>query len=164
MELRFDARDLRKAFGRFATGITVVTTKLPDGQRIGLTANSFTSVSMSPPLVSWNYRREALGFAAFVQAQHFAIHVLGQHQLHLSPQFASSAPDRFRGVELETGMGDVPLIKNCAATFECRQWSTVEAGDHVILLGEVLRYTHSDAPPLVFHAGAYMQLPQVRCA
>lgn len=164
MEPHFDARDLRNAFGRFATGVTVVTTVLPNGQPIGLTANSFSSVSMSPPLVSWNYRREALGFAAFVGASHFAVHVLGQHQLHLSPQFASSVPDRFQGLELETGLGGVPLIKDCAAVFECRQWSTVEAGDHVILLGEVLRYMHNDAPPLVFHAGRYMQWPQAQRA
>ncbi|VFR32550.1 Nitrilotriacetate monooxygenase component B [plant metagenome] len=164
MEPGFDARDLRKAFGRFATGVTVVTTLLPDGQRIGVTANSFTSVSISPPLISWNYRREALGLAAFLQAPHFAVHVLGQHQLHLSPQFASPVADRFVGVELETGFGGVPLIKDCAATFECCQWSTVDAGDHVILLGQVLRYMHSDAPPLVFHAGGYLQWPQAQCA
>lgn len=160
METIFDTRDLRKAFGRFATGVTVVTAALPDGQRIGITANSFTSVSMTPPLVSWNYRREALGLAAFMQASHFAVHVLGQHQMHLSPQFASPVADRFAGVAVSEGLGGVPLIDGCAATFECRAWSTVDAGDHVIILGEVLRYTHTDAAPLVFHGGSYLQWPQ----
>lgn len=157
---QLDLRNLRKAFGRFATGVTVVTSRLSDGQPIGVTANSFTSVSMAPPLVSWNYRRDALGFGAFLKAPHFAIHVLGQHQAHLSPQFAASVPDRFEDVEVEAGIGGIPLIKDCGATFECRQWSTVDAGDHVIIIGEVLRYTHNDLPPLVFHAGTYVRLPQ----
>lgn len=153
----FDVRSLRKAFGRFATGVTVVTSTLSDGQRIGVTANSFTSVSMEPPLISWNYRRDALGFAAFLQAPHFAVHVLTEHQAHLSPKFAAPVPDRFEDVDVETGIGGVPLIKDCGATFECHLWSTVEAGDHVIIIGEVMRYTHNDLPPLVFHAGSYLQ-------
>ncbi|MBN9408597.1 MAG: flavin reductase family protein [Burkholderiales bacterium] len=160
LDTEFDARDLRKAFGRFATGVTVVTAALPDGRRVGITANSFTSVSMSPPLVSWNYRRDAFGLALLMQASHFAVHVLAEDQMHLSPQFASPVPDRFAGVSVSEGLGGVPLIDGCGATFECRLWSTFEAGDHVIIVGEVLRYTHSDAPPLVFHAGSYLQWPR----
>lgn len=164
MDTGFDMRDLRKAFGRFATGVTVVTAALPDGQRIGVTANSFTSVSMTPPLISWNYRRDARGLPLFMQASHFAIHVLGQHQMHLSPRFAAAVPDRFEGLPVSEGMGGAPVLGGCSATFECRKWSVVEAGDHVILLGEVLRYTHDDSPPLVFHGGGYLQWPQARQA
>ncbi|MGA0571318.1 flavin reductase family protein [Variovorax sp. VNK109] len=164
MENLFDTRDLRRAFGRFATGVTVVTAALPDGQRIGVTANSFTSVSMSPPLISWNYRRDARGLPLFMEAGHFAIHVLGQHQMHLSPRFASALPDRFDGVPLSEGWGGAPLIDGCSATFECRKWSIVEAGDHVIILGEVLRYSHTDCTPLVFHGGDYLQWPEARQA
>jgi len=163
MEQIFDPRLLRQAFGRYATGVTVVTARLSDGKQIGVTANSFTSVSMSPPLISWNYRRDAFGYEAFLGARHFAVHVLGHHQRHLSPQFASAVADRFKDVELDEGLGGVPLIRDCGATFECRQWSTVEAGDHVIILGEVLRFTHNDTAPLVFHAGSYLQLPAAQC-
>jgi 3-hydroxy-9,10-secoandrosta-1,3,5(10)-triene-9,17-dione monooxygenase reductase component len=140
---QLDVRNLRKAFGRCATGVTVVTSRLSDIQPIGVTANSFTSMSISPALVSWNYRSEALGFGAFLKAPYFAIRVLGQCQAALSPQFAASVPDRFAGVDVEEGIGGVPLIKGCGATFECRQWSAVEAGDHVIIIGEVLRYTRT---------------------
>ncbi len=158
------ARNLRKPFGQCATGVTVVTSRLSNGQPMIVMANSFTSVSISPALVSWNYRSEALGFGAFVKAPYFAIHVLGQCQAALSRQFAASVPDRFAGVDVEEGIGGIPLIKSCGATFECRQWSAVEAGDHVIIIGEVLRYTHNDLPPLVFHAGGYLQWPEGACA
>lgn len=160
----FDPLHLRRAFGRFATGVTVVTSVGPDGRLIGVTVNSFASVSMTPPLVSWNYRREALAFAALAGAPHFAVHVLGRHQRQLSSQFASNAADRFAGVEVSRGIGNVPVITGCAAVFECRQWSTVEAGDHAIILGEVLRYAHDDAPPLVFHGGDYLTWPEATAA
>lgn len=158
MSPEFDSKDLRRAFGRFATGVTVVTTVLSDGQLIGITANSFASVSLSPPLISWNYRRQARACEAFMRAEHFAVHVLAQDQQHLSPQFAAPVADRFAGVDIESGIGGVPLIPDCAATFECRLWSTVDAGDHVIILGEVKRFTHNDALPLVFHGGSYAAL------
>lgn len=160
METAFDAHDLRKAFGRFATGVTVVTAAGTQGERIGVTANSFTSVSMSPPLISWNYRRDARGLPLFMHSDFFAIHVLGQHQMHLSPRFASAIPDRFEGMAASTNQEGVPIIQGCNATFECRKWSVVEAGDHVIILGEVLRYSHQERTPLVFHGGSYLQWPE----
>lgn len=160
----FDPRDLRKAFGRFATGVTVITAALPGGRRFGVTANSFTSVSLSPPLVSWNYRLAALGLPAFLQARHFAIHVLAEGQMFLAQRFASGMVDRFEGVPIKTGLGDVPLIEGCNAVFQCSRWSTVEAGDHMIILGEVLRYDHRDAPPLLFHSGGYVQCSRAEVA
>ena len=155
-----DRRDYRNALGRFATGVTVVTTCASNGLPIGVTANSFTSVSMAPPLVSWNYRLEAAGLQAFLDAEYFAIHVLSQRQKLLSPQFSSATADRFAGVDVQVGLGNLPIIPNSLAIFECRKWSTLEAGDHVILLGEVLRYSYNEEPPLVFHGGTYTQLPE----
>lgn len=149
--------DLRKAFGSFATGVTIVTT-CAGKQPVGFTANSFASVSMEPPLLSWNYRKAAHGVAAFLEAEYFAIHVLGLDQQHLSTQFASPVVERFAGLSLREGLGGIPVIEGCSATFECRRWSTVDAGDHVIFIGEVLRYAHDALPPLVFHGGNYARL------
>ena len=149
--------DLRKAFGSFATGVTVVTT-CAQNRPVGFTANSFASVSMAPPLVSWNYRKAAYGVAAFLEAEHFAIHVLGLDQQHISKRFASPVAERFAGIPLREGLGGLPVIQGCSATFECRRWSTLDAGDHVIFIGEVLRYTHEALPPLVFHGGNYVRL------
>ncbi len=152
----FDPRDLRKAFGQFATGVTVVTTALADGRRFGVTVNSFASVSLTPALVSWNYRRDAPGLPLLMASDYFAVHVLGQAQEAVSRQFSAPLADRFAGVATQPGLGGVPLIEDCAATFECRQWSTVDAGDHVIFLGQVMRYQHRAAQPLVFHGGSYV--------
>ena len=151
--------DLRKAFGSFATGVTVITTCV-GGQPVGFTANSFASVSMEPPLISWNYRKSAFGVAAFLEAEHFAVNVLGVDQQALSRQFASPVGERFAGVSLREGLGGVPVIEGCSATFECRRWSTLDAGDHVIFIGEVLRYAHAALPPLVFHGGNYARLAE----
>jgi 3-hydroxy-9,10-secoandrosta-1,3,5(10)-triene-9,17-dione monooxygenase reductase component len=149
--------DLRKAFGRFATGVTVVTTCV-QGEPLGFTANSFASVSMAPPLVSWNYRKAAFGLSHFLAAEYFAVNVLGLDQQHLSTQFATGSGPRFAGVSVRAGLGQVPVIEGCSATFECRLRDTLEAGDHVIFVGEVLRYEHDERPPLVFHAGGYSRL------
>jgi flavin reductase (DIM6/NTAB) family NADH-FMN oxidoreductase RutF len=152
---RFDRRDLRKALGQFATGVTVVTTRMPDGRRVGVTANSFSSLSLDPPLVLWSVSRGAPSFADFMSAGHFAVNVLGAGQHHLSRQFSTPLPDKFVGVAYRDGIGAVPVLEGTIASFECRSVRQYEGGDHVILVGEVERYTRTDGEPLVFHCGCY---------
>jgi flavin reductase (DIM6/NTAB) family NADH-FMN oxidoreductase RutF len=151
----FDPRDLRQAFGRFATGVTVVTFRLADGRRVGLTANSFASVSLDPPLVSWNYRRASPHLEAVLACRHFLVHVLAADQRDLSQRMARPAEDKFAGLPLQDGLGGTPRIPGSLATFECDMWKTVDAGDHVIFLGKVVRYEHADGEPLVFVNGRY---------
>ncbi len=150
----FDARDLRSAFSQYATGITVVTAQGSDAP-IGMTANSFTSVSMDPPLVLWCPGKNSPSTAQFKAASHFAINVLARDQHDLSRQFATPADDKFAGVEIELGRGNVPLIKGALARFQCRTVNTYDAGDHLIMVGEIEAYDASDGEPLVFHSGRY---------
>lgn len=152
---RFDRRDLRKALGQFATGVTVVTTRMPDGRRVGMTANSFSSLSLDPPLVLWSVSRNAPSFADFLSAGHFAINILGAGQHHLSRQFSTPQVDKFDGIPYRDGIGGVPVLESTIASFECRSVRQYEGGDHVILLGEVERYCRVDGEPLVFHSGCY---------
>ncbi|WP_125100169.1 flavin reductase family protein [Leucobacter chromiireducens] len=151
----FDPRDLRSAFGQFATGVTVVTTVTPDGERIGVTANSFTSLSMDPPLVLWCPGRHLRSLPAFETASHFAINVLANDQQHLSRQFATGASDKFDGVALREGLAGLPVLEGTLATFECETVARHEAGDHVIYIGQIRQYAHAAAAPLVFHGGSY---------
>ena len=155
----FDVRSLRNALGAFATGVTIVTTRGPAGD-IGLTANSFSSVSLNPPMVLWSLAKTSASIDAFRDAPHFAIHILSSEQEHLSTRFASKTPDRFAGLDLERGPDDIPMLANCSARFTCRTAFQYEGGDHVIFVGEVVEFTHSRSGPLVFHGGRYGMLFQ----
>jgi flavin reductase (DIM6/NTAB) family NADH-FMN oxidoreductase RutF/2-polyprenyl-6-methoxyphenol hydroxylase-like FAD-dependent oxidoreductase len=150
---RFDARDLRRALGQFATGVTVVTTTDPTGRPVGMTANSFTSVSLNPPLVLWAAARSSPSLEAFEACDRFAVNVLASDQHHLSRQFATSGADKFDGVRLVPG--DLPLLEGTVAHFVCRRTARVEAGDHVVFLGEIESYDAPGGEPLVFHSGFY---------
>lgn len=150
-----DARLFRSALGSFTTGVTIVTTRDDLGADVGLTANSFNSVSLTPPMVLWSLSKNSTNLAAFEAADHFAIHVLAVDQDGLSARFARSGIDKFDGLELGRGQGGVPLIDGCAARFECRTAFKYEGGDHVIFVGEVTGFDHYDRPPLVFHGGRY---------
>lgn len=152
---RFDQRELRRAFGQFATGVTIVTTRAENGHRIGVTANSFTSLSLDPPLLLWCVSKDAPSLPAFETATHFAVNVLCADQHYLSRQFATPSDDKFAGVEFHEGAAGVPLLDGVLAHFICRSIRHVEAGDHVILIGEVERFATFDGEPLVFHSGAY---------
>jgi flavin reductase (DIM6/NTAB) family NADH-FMN oxidoreductase RutF len=147
---------LRAALGLFATGVTIVTTRASDGSMIGLTANSFNSVSLTPPLVLWSLGLKAGSLQAFLQAKHYAIHVLSVEQQPLAERFASKVVDRFDGLSFHEGLGGVPLIPGCAAVFECTNKSQYPEGDHVILVGEVLACQHdATRSPLLFHGGKF---------
>ncbi len=151
----YDKRALRDALGRFATGVTVVTTCCPAGKLEGLTANSFSAVSLDPPLVLWSLRRDAGSMPSFSKASHFAVNVLAASQKDVSAHFARSQPDKFAMAAYETGHGGCPVLADALATFECSLETQVEGGDHIIFIGRVLRATYRDDDPLVFAGGAY---------
>jgi flavin reductase (DIM6/NTAB) family NADH-FMN oxidoreductase RutF/DNA-binding MarR family transcriptional regulator len=144
----------RRSLAEFATGVTVITTSAND-ESFGLTSNSLASVSLEPPLVLWSIRRESKSFAAFAACSHFAVNVLADDQIELSQRFARSGPDKFKGLNCQVGEGAVPLLGGAAATFECVRRETHDGGDHLILVGEVLRYSRYDRQPLLFVKGRY---------
>jgi flavin reductase (DIM6/NTAB) family NADH-FMN oxidoreductase RutF len=146
---------LRHALGRFATGVTVVTTCCTDGKLEGLTVNSFSSVSLDPPLVLWSLHRQAPSLASFLDSGRFAINVLGIHQRTLSKHFSQPSRHKFDGVAHHRGLGGCPLLPDCIANFECRTETTIDGGDHVILIGRIERVSHREDDPLIFSAGKY---------
>lgn len=150
-----DAREFRGALGAFTTGVTIVTTRDAAGQDVGLTVNSFNSVSLEPPLVLWSLARSSASLAAFVGAEFFAVHILGARQEQLSNLFAKRGADKFAGIDVARGHGGAPLLDGCAARFECRTAYRHAGGDHEIFVGEVLTFEHFDEAPLVFQKGGY---------
>jgi len=151
----FDERDYRSALGQFATGVTVITTRSKDGRKIGLTVNSFTSVSLTPPLVLWSLSRQATDFADLIEAKNFAVNVLASNQHHLSRKFAATDKEKFAGVESADSAEGLPLLAGATAHFLCRKTHEFDGGDHIILLGEVEEYRWRGGEPLVFHSGRY---------
>lgn len=155
-----ESRQFRQALCQFATGVTIVTALDGEGRSIGVTANSFNTVSLDPPLVLWSIGKSAYSYPAFSRAEHFAVHVLGAGQRPLSDRFAQAATDKFAGLEVGNGLGNVPLLPGCLASFECGTEHRYEGGDHLILVGRVLRMelAQSAAQPLLFHRGRYAEL------
>lgn len=151
-------RQLRDAFGKFATGVTVITVPSADGP-IGIVANSFSSVSLDPALVLWSVERSARRFPYFEAADHYAIHVLSADQKTLCDRVARNAHAlQDEGLELNTD--GVPLIDHCLARFECRRVAAHAAGDHVIIVGQVQRTSMRDGSALTFYAGDFGTLAQ----
>lgn len=152
----FSSPEFRAALGMFATGVTIVTARTADGGLIGLTANSFNSVSIDPPLVLWSLARAAASLPAFSTGSHYAINILGADQHELAKRFAAKGLDRFADVSFVEGAGGAPLLSGAAASFECFNRSRYEEGDHVIFVGEVERCSHRlGASPLLFHGGRF---------
>ncbi len=152
----FTSADFRHALGMFATGVTIVTARDAGGQRVGLTANSFNSVSLTPPLVLWSLSHQAASVLAFSSGSHYAINVLAADQRALAERFAARQGDRFEGVALREGSSGAPIIEGAAAVFECFNRSRYEEGDHIIFVGEVERCERrAGASPLIFHGGRY---------
>ena len=154
-EAGFDATEFRKALGSFATGVTIITTRSEDGMPLGMTVNSFNSVSLNPPLVLWSLANTSMSLAAFRAAPHWAVHVLATDQEELSGRFARRGVDKFAGLTVDEGVGRIPLLRGCNARFQCRSAFQYEGGDHVIFVGEVLAFDRADSAPLVFHGGRY---------
>ena len=140
----------------FATGVTIVTARTPAGALIGLTANSFNSLSLNPPLVLWSLSQAAGSMPALSTGSHYAINVLAADQKALAERFAGRRADRWAGVAYTEGASGAPLISGAAASFECFNRSRYEEGDHVIFVGEVERCSHRPgAAPLLFHGGKF---------
>ncbi|NUT64707.1 flavin reductase [Pseudomonas corrugata] len=151
----FDPKEFRRTLGTFTTGVTIITTRTADGTPIGLTANSFNSVSLDPPMVLWSLAKTSRSLEAFTVAEHWAVHILAVDQESLSDRFAKSSEDKFAGVQVQSGIGDTPLLSGCSSRLQCKTLFQYEGGDHIIFVGEVLDFDRNEIPPLVFHAGNY---------
>ena len=152
----FDARALRQVLGAFVTGVTVITTIDRDGRPHGLTANSFSSVSLDPPLVLWSQSLTAPSHPVFREAERFVVNILADDQVEVSNRFARAGTDKFAGCATRPGLGGVPLIQGCAAYLECRRINSFPGGDHLVFLGEVDRIERTGLQPLVFGGGKYL--------
>lgn len=152
---------MRLALGRFTTGVTIITCRDASGEPVGLTANSFSGVSLDPPLVLWSLRRASPKLPLFEDAAHFTVNVLTESQVALSRLFASAHADKFAEGVWADGRHGAPVLAGCAATFECETWSRQDAGDHRLFIGRVLHASESALPPLVFQAGHYHMLGEI---
>jgi len=151
-------RRLRTALGQFATGVTAIVTRDQNGAMVGLTANSFTSVSLDPPLVLWSLRRGARSYQAFKTCQYFVINVLASDQIEVAQKFSAPCADRFAGISWSPSpSGGLPIFYGVSAWFECKTLSSYDAGDHTIFIAEVCDFSHVARAPLLFHGGSYVQ-------
>lgn len=149
-----DPAAFRRCLAQFSTGVAVIATRL--GEKItAMTSNSFSSVSLDPPLILWSIKRDSQSFAIFEAASHFTVNILAHDQVELSQNFARSGPDKFNGVTWTPGIEGIPLIDGVVATFECQNRQILDGGDHVILIGLVERYCRFDRQPLLFSQGRY---------
>lgn len=161
-EADFDPRAFRRALGNFATGVTIMTAAV-DGKRVGVTANSFNSVSLDPALILWSIDKRSTSYEVFNAASHFAVNILAADQIDLSNQFARPSDDKFATIEVEEGAGGAPLFADCAARFQCELHQQIDGGDHWILLGKVVAFDDFGRAPLLYHQGAYSSvLPHPR--
>lgn len=152
-------RAFRTALGCFATGVTIITALGPRGERLGNTVNSFTSVSLDPPLILWCMGRHAVSLNAYLSTDQFVVNILSEEQIALSAQFARSREDKWAGVAYETGSLGIPVLSAAAAIFECKTRHTYMGGDHVIFVGEVVAAAYDpERKPLAFHQGKYRRL------
>jgi len=151
-----DTRAFRNALGKFATGVTVVTAKDKNDVRVGVTASSFNSVSMDPPLVLWSLDKRAHSLNSFANADYFTVNVLAEDQVAVSDHFArKGGKDKFDGIDFEEGAGGAAVLNGSAAHFQCKKAFTYEGGDHLIFVGEVVAFTCTRRDGLVFHQGGY---------
>lgn len=154
----FDSDAYRQALGTFATGVTVISAvdaELGDG---AITANSFNSVSLDPPLVLFSVSKTSTSLPVFIASRDYVVHVLAESQRGLSNHFARSSDDKLQGVTFSRSSTECVVLENCAALLHCRRYQAVEAGDHWIFIVRVLEYDHTGSPPLVYHGGRYAGL------
>jgi 3-hydroxy-9,10-secoandrosta-1,3,5(10)-triene-9,17-dione monooxygenase reductase component len=155
MQQDFDPQRFRQALGAFTTGVTIITTVDANGADVGMTANSFNSLSLTPPMVLWSLGRTSTNIDVFLQAKHFVVHILATDQDALAARFSQKGIDRFAGLKLGRGPDGIPLLEGAAARFDCRTAFQYEGGDHVIFVGEVLAFEHWEREPLVFKRGRF---------
>ncbi|SFV13347.1 NADH-FMN oxidoreductase RutF, flavin reductase (DIM6/NTAB) family [Pseudoduganella namucuonensis] len=162
-DVPLDTRALRNALGSYPTGVAIVTTRLPGGRPVGLTINSFASLSLEPPLVLWSLVKRSPSLEAFAGCAHFSINVLAAGQADLARSFASSAvPDKFAHVAAHDSPEGVPLMPGSLASFVCASEQVLDGGDHTLFIGRVLRYHTGEGEPAVFHRGQFTLL-QTAC-
>jgi len=152
----FNERQFREALSQFATGVTVVTTRLENGEFFGITISSFNSVSLDPPLVLWSLATKARSLPAFTANAYYVINVLSADQQALAERFASRTENRFDDLEIELSQTGLPILKGASAWFECRNRSRYPEGDHVIFVGEVQNCGTNPQAALVFHDGRFI--------
>jgi flavin reductase (DIM6/NTAB) family NADH-FMN oxidoreductase RutF len=153
----FNTRELRNALGSFATGVTIITTRDRDGKLHGMTANSFSSVSLNPPLVLWSSSLFAQSLPAFQEGSHFVVNILAFDQIELSNKFAKQSDDKFIDTDHVIAGSGAPVIIGAAAHFDCRNEFRHYGGDHIIFIGHVERFAYTDRPTLLFCRGKYMR-------
>jgi len=151
-------RDFRDVLGQFATGVTVITSCAEAGRPFGITVNSFSSVSLDPPLILWCLERSTFLVDDFLKCRHFVVNILAASQKNIALRFASTDDDKFDGVSTESGLHNIPLISGAVAHLECALEQTHPGGDHVILVGRVERFAKADGNPLIFHRGQLVEL------
>ena len=155
---RFDRRAFRDALGRFPTGVTIITTRAANGDAVGLTANSFNSVSLGPPLILWSLALYSPNLPVFQECRHYVVNVLAEDQAALAHRFGYSQTGKFDGVQWREGLGGAPLLDGCAAHFECRNEFRHHGGDHIIFVGQVERFESFDRASLVFARSGYHRI------
>jgi len=154
-----DSRAFRNALGHFATGVCVITTAGPDGEEVGVTVNSFASVSLEPPLVLWSLDRASDRFPLFMAADHFIVNVLGGHSQHVSHRLSRKGERSIAEEACAKGTTSLPILQDALAHFECKVEARHDGGDHVIFVGRVLSFDHKeDGDPLLFYRGKYRAL------
>jgi 3-hydroxy-9,10-secoandrosta-1,3,5(10)-triene-9,17-dione monooxygenase reductase component len=151
-----DLSEYRRALGSFATGVAVITTVDKNGNRAGLTVNSFNSVSLQPPLVLWSIACDSGACAAFLEAEHFAVNILSTHQRSICEKFAAGGTNKFDQIDCTEGLAGVPILPEFSSVFECKTQNIFDGGDHKIILGRVLRFEDRKTDPLIFYRGHYM--------
>lgn len=155
---QFDIKAIRRVYSQFPTGVTVMTTVTSDGESIGMTASSFNTVSIDPPLILWSIDKGAYSLSIFEHCQYFAVNILSENQVDISNRFAGRGEDKFQGINYTKGLGDCPLLANTLAQMECSKWAVYEGGDHLIIVGEVKDFRlRENQSPLVFSQGSYAQ-------
>jgi flavin reductase (DIM6/NTAB) family NADH-FMN oxidoreductase RutF len=160
--MTFDGREFRNALGCFATGVTIITTVTSTGQPVGVTANSFNSVSLDPPLVVFSLDRRAYSLSQFQESRVFAINVLREEQKELSSAFARAGAPKWEGVKFEVWDTGSPILDDTLASFDCRLHATHDGGDHIVFLGNVLRMrAHPEGKPLLYFRGKYMKMGDI---
>jgi len=150
-----DSAEFRTALSHWSSGVAIITTRDADGAPVGLTATSFASLSLDPPLILFCLGLESTTREAFVAAQGFAVHMLTAQQESLSNRFAAKGGDKFAGLEWSEGRRGTPLLPHCLAVLECRMHAQLPGGDHIIMVGEVEGITTHGGEPLLYYRGAY---------
>ena len=155
---KFDSRQFRESLSAFVTGVTIVTTSSANNEKVGMTVNSFNSVSLDPPLILWSIGRDSNCFDTFMNAQSFAVHVLTKNQAALSDKFAQTGVNKFKDIVCNTGLNGIPILSDFSVCFQCTTRNLYDGGDHVIIVGQVESIENKDQEPLVFYKGSYLSI------